>query len=64
MLNQTDIDIIKDALKTRITCLNWSHASMKASLEIGIGNLEDLQNCADSIAKTEAVLLKMNEVKP
>ena len=63
MLNQTDIDIIKDALKTRITCLNWSKASMKSSLEIGLGNLEDLQNCTDSIEKTESVLKKISEVQ-
>ena len=63
MLNQTDIDIIKDALKTRITCLNWSRASMKSSFEIGICKLEDLQRCSDSIEKTESVLLKMNGVK-
>lgn len=62
MMTAKKIEILKAALKTRIACLNLTKSSMESTFRIGIGNLEDLQQCGTQIKEAEDLLAEFEKI--
>lgn len=60
-LNSRQKQIIKESIKTRIACLNWSKSCMESSFKIGLGSLSDLHRCIRDIEESEQLMIDLDE---